>query len=49
MQSWNWNPDSDVESSASLYSSAELNLRETIFGKVEKDRFIAMPGKGGHA
>jgi len=40
---------SDVESSASLYTSAKLNLGDRLLGEVEKDSFIALPGKGGHS
>ena len=35
----------DAESSTSLYTGAELNLK--VLGEVEKDSFIALPGKGG--
>ena len=31
-----------------LYTGAELNLRDRVLGEVEKDSFIALPGKGGH-
>ena len=37
-----------AESSASLYTGVKLNLRDRVLGKVEKDSFIALPGKGGH-
>ena len=40
---------SDAESSASLYTSAKLNLGDRLLGEVEKDSFIALPGKGGHS
>ena len=39
----------DAESSASPYTSAESNLGDRVLGEVEKDRFIAFPGKGGHS
>ena len=32
-----------------LYTGAELNLRDRVLGEVEKNRFIALPGKGGHS
>ena len=32
-----------------LYTSAELNLADRILGEVEKNSFIALPGKGGHS
>ena len=31
-----------------LCTSAELNLRGRVLGEVEKNSFIALPGKGGH-
>ena len=31
-----------------LCTSAELNLRDRVLGEVEKNSFIALPGKGGH-
>ena len=37
----------DADSSASLYTGAKSNLRDRIFGEVEKDSFSALPGKGG--
>ena len=37
----------DAEKSASVYS-VELNLRDRVLGEVEKNSFIALPGKGGH-
>ena len=40
---------SDVESSASLYTGAEASLGDSVFGEVEKDSFITLPGKGGHS
>ena len=33
---------------SSLYTGVELNLRDRVLGEVEKDSFIALPGKGGH-
>ena len=32
-----------------LHASAKLNLRDRVLGKVEKNGFIALPGKGGHS
>ena len=37
---------SDAESSASLCTSAELNLGDRVLGEVEKDSFLTLPGKG---
>lgn len=37
----------DAGSSASLYTGAKSNLRDRVFGKVEKDSFSALSGKGG--
>ena len=31
-----------------LCTSTKLNLRDRVLGKVEKNSFIALPGKGGH-
>ena len=31
-----------------LCTGAKLNLRDRILGEVEKNSFIALPGKGGH-
>ena len=31
-----------------LCTSAELNLRDRIWGEVEKNCFNVLPGKGGH-
>ena len=39
----------DAESSASLYTCPELNLRDRVWGEVEKESIIALPGKGGHS
>ena len=36
----------DTKSSASLYTGAELNLRDRVVGEVEKNSFIIVPGKG---
>ena len=30
------------------YTGIKLNLRDRVLGKVVKDSFIALPGKGGH-
>ena len=38
----------NAEKSASVYS-VELNLRDRVLGEVEKNSFIALPGKGGHS
>ena len=38
-----------TESSASLCTGAESNLGDRVLGEVEKESFIALPGKGGHA
>ena len=32
-----------------LYTGAESNLGDRALGEVEKDSFIALPGKGGNA
>ena len=32
-----------------LYTGTELNLGDRVLGEVEKDNFIALPGKGGHS
>ena len=32
-----------------LCTGAELNLRDRVLCKVEKNNFIALPGKGGHS
>ena len=37
-----------TESLASLYTGAESNPRDRVLGEVEKDSFIALPGKRGH-
>ena len=39
----------DAESSASLYTGAKLNLGDRVLGEVEKNSFIALPGKGGNS
>ena len=38
-----------AENSASLFTSAESNLRDRVLGEVEKDNFNALPGRGGHS
>ena len=38
-----------TESSASLYTGAESNLRDRGLGEVEKDSFITLLGKGGYS
>lgn len=42
-----WHTSCDAGSSASLYTVAKSNLRDRVFGKVEKDSFSALSGKGG--
>ena len=32
-----------------LCTSAEANLGDRIWGEVEENSFIALPGKGGHS
>ena len=32
-----------------LCTSAESNLTDRVLGEVEKNSFIALPGKGGHS
>ena len=32
-----------------LCTSAKSNLRDRVLGEVEKNGFIALPGKGGHS
>ena len=32
-----------------LCTSAKSNLRDEVLGEVEKNSFIALPGKGGHS
>ena len=32
-----------------LCTGAESNLGDRVLGEVEKDTFIALPGKGGHS
>ena len=32
-----------------LCTGAESNLRDRVLGEVEKNSFIALPGKGGHS
>lgn len=39
----------DAESSASLYTSPESNLRDRAWGDVEKKSFVTLPGKGSRA
>ena len=39
---------SDAETQP-LCTSAEPNLRDRVLGEVEKNSFIALPGKGGHS
>ena len=38
-----------AENSASLFTSAESNLRDRVLGEVEKDSFTGLPGKGRHS
>ena len=37
--SWTW----------PLYSDTILNLRDTVWGKIDKNNFIALPDKGAHS
>ena len=37
----------DAENSACLYTNAKSNLR--VSSEVEKNSFIALPGRGGHS
>ena len=37
-----------AQNSASLGTNAKLNLRNSVLGEVEKNNFIALPGKDGH-
>ena len=39
----------DAKCSASLYTGAESNHGDRVLGEVEKNIFIAFPGKGGHS
>ena len=32
-----------------LFTGAEPNLGDRVFSQVEKNSFIALPGKGGHS
>ena len=32
-----------------LCTGAELDFRDRVWGEVEKDSFISLPGKGGHS
>ena len=32
-----------------LYTHTEWNIEDRVWGKVEKNSFIALPGKGGHS
>ena len=32
-----------------LYTSTKLNLGDRVLGEVEKNNFIALPGKGDHS
>ena len=41
------NDEIDAESSASLRTSAEPNLRDRVLGEVEKESFITLSGEGG--
>ena len=36
-----------MKNSAFLNTGAESNLRDRVLSEVEKDSFIALPGKGG--
>ena len=39
----------DAESSASLYTGAELNHGDRVLGEAEEDCFITLPGRGDHS
>ena len=39
----------DAENSTSLYTNAKSNLRDRVSGEVEKNSFIALPGRGGRS
>ena len=41
--------ESDVKSSAFWYTGTELSVRERVLGGVEKNSFIALPGKRVHS
>ena len=41
-------PQVDAETQ-SLWTCSELNLRDRVVGEVEKNSFIALPGRGGHS
>ena len=47
--SWAETPQPSVAKIWPLYISARLNLRDRVLGEVEKNSFIALPGKGGHS
>ena len=32
-----------------VWATAKSNLRDRVFGEVEKNNFIALPGRGGHS
>jgi len=38
--------NTDAQNLVSLYTGAESNLRDRVLVEVEKDCFIALPGKG---
>ena len=38
----------DVAEIWPLYTRAGLNLRDGVLGEVERNSFLALPGKGGH-
>ena len=40
---------SDAKNSASLYTNAGSNLGDRVLDEVEKDSFIALPGKGEYS
>ena len=39
----------DAKRSVSLFTSVKSNLRDRVWGEVEKESFLALPGKGGHS
>ena len=39
----------DAKRSTSPFTGTKSNLRDRVLGEVEKDSFIALPGRGGHS
>ena len=50
---WHWTELSHVATpmlkTQPLWTHAELNLRDRVLVKTEKNNFVALPGKGGHS